>query len=41
MSRTIKNQLKRDKPRLLKTEGNKKPFPTKKTHFFSHINDDY
>lgn len=41
MSRTIKKQPKKDKPRLVKPEGIKKPFNKKKAFDYSDTEDDY
>lgn len=41
MSRTIKKLPKRDRPRLLKPEGSKKPLTKKKVFDYSDTEDDY
>jgi hypothetical protein len=41
MSRTIKKQFKRERPRLVKPEKNKKPFSKNKTFEYSDNEDDY
>ena len=42
MSRTIKKQPKKDRPRAIKPEGSKKPFLNKKKAFdYSDNEDDY